>query len=57
MGGVGIAYGWIVQNTGYTGVLKPGVVAGCYRVTTAGRRALRQSQVSEAGDDSEADAA
>jgi hypothetical protein len=36
-----IAYGWLEQNTGVTAILKPGVAASCYRVTTAGLRALK----------------
>ena len=39
-----IACGWVEQNTGATAVLKPGVVAACYRVTAAGLRALRQAR-------------
>ncbi len=39
-----IAYGWVEQNTGVTAVLKPGVAAACYRVTTAGLRALKQAR-------------
>jgi hypothetical protein len=36
-----IAFGWIEQNTGATPVLKAGVAAGCYRVTTQGLKALK----------------
>jgi hypothetical protein len=39
-----IACGWLEQNTGATPVLRPGVVAACYRVTAAGLRALRQAR-------------
>jgi hypothetical protein len=55
-----IACGWVEQNTGATPLLKPGVVAACYRVTAAGLRALRQArdgdpeedgQLAEAGPD------
>jgi hypothetical protein len=35
-----IAYGWLEQNTGATPALQPG--AACYRITTAGLRALKQ---------------
>jgi hypothetical protein len=36
-----LAHGWIEQNTGVTDVLKPSVAAACYRVATAGLRALK----------------
>jgi hypothetical protein len=36
-----IAFDWIEQNTGQLGPYKPGAVTGCYRVTTAGLRAMR----------------
>ena len=36
-----IAFGWIEQNTGMTGVLKPATAAACYRITTQGLRALK----------------
>jgi hypothetical protein len=39
-----LAHGWIAQNSGVTPVLRPGQVPCCYRVTTAGKRALRQAQ-------------
>jgi hypothetical protein len=34
-----LARGWVEQNTGATPMLRPGVVAACYRVTAAGLRA------------------
>jgi hypothetical protein len=34
-----LAYGWLEQNTGLT--------TGCYRITTAGIRALKQARVQE----------
>jgi hypothetical protein len=37
-----IAFGWVDQNTGQTPVLKPGVVACCYRATRDGLRILKQ---------------
>jgi len=37
-----LAHDWIEQNTGILPVLKIGTVPGCYRVTAAGHRALRQ---------------
>ena len=46
-----IARGWVEQNTGATAVLKPGVVAACYRVTAAGLRALRQARDGDPGAD------
>jgi hypothetical protein len=38
-----LAYGWIEQNTGATPALRPGAPC-CYRVTTAGVRALKQAR-------------
>src|SRR4051812_18530558 len=45
-----IAHGWVEQNTGVPPALRPGAVPGCYRVTAAGLRALRQAQAPEADD-------
>jgi hypothetical protein len=42
-----LAFGWIDQNTGHTPLFKPGVVAACYRITSAGLRALKQASVEE----------
>jgi hypothetical protein len=39
-----LAYGWIEQNTGLTPVLRAGAAPACYRVTTAGLRALKQAR-------------
>ncbi len=39
-----LAYGWLEQNTGLTPSLRPGAAAGCYRITTAGIRALKQAR-------------
>jgi hypothetical protein len=36
-----LAYGWVEQNTGFTQVGQA-LAAGCYRITAAGVRALRQ---------------
>jgi hypothetical protein len=36
-----IAFGWVDQNTGQTCPVKPGLTAGCYRVTRDGLRALK----------------
>jgi hypothetical protein len=36
-----LAYGWLEQNTGLTPVLRAGFAPACYRVTTAGLRALK----------------
>jgi hypothetical protein len=52
-----IAYGWVEQNTGVTAVLKPGVAACSYRVTTAGRRALRSARVERPGEETAPEAA
>jgi hypothetical protein len=35
-----IAQQWLEQNTGVVAAVRPGTVAGCYRATRAGRRAL-----------------
>jgi hypothetical protein len=48
-----IAYGWIEQNTGAVSARKPGVVAGCYRITPAGLRALRLARTRRAADEDE----
>lgn len=48
-----IAQDWIEQNTGNTPVLGAGAVPQCYRVTSAGLRALKQAQAAwteEAGE-------
>jgi hypothetical protein len=37
-----IAYGWLEQNTGGIPVPKVGAAPGCYRITMAGIRALRE---------------
>jgi hypothetical protein len=42
-----LAYGWLEQNTGLTPVLRMGAAANCYRITTAGIRALKQARTQE----------
>lgn len=42
-----LAYGWLEQNTGLTPVLRGGVAANCYRITSAGVRALKQARTPE----------
>jgi hypothetical protein len=42
-----IAYGWVEQNTGLTPMLRKGEAPACYRVTTAGLRALKQVRAGE----------
>jgi hypothetical protein len=42
-----LAYGWLEQNTGATPVLKQGAALGCYRITTAGVRALKEAPTSK----------
>jgi hypothetical protein len=37
-----LAYGWLEQNTGLTPVLRRNEAPACYRITTAGVRALKQ---------------
>ena len=39
-----IAYGWVEQNTGVVPGVKVGAVLGCYRITPAGVRALKQAR-------------
>ena len=52
-----IAAGWVQQNTGHTPASRLGVVPGCYRVTAAGLRVLRQaSGPPDADDEREANA-
>jgi hypothetical protein len=43
-----LAYGWVEQNTGVTPGGK-GLAPGCYRITAAGVRALRQATSLEPG--------
>ena len=43
-----LAYGWLEQNTGLTPVLRRGEAPACYRVTTAGLRALKQLRAEQA---------
>jgi hypothetical protein len=52
-----IAFSWIEQNTGVTPPGKPGVVAGCYRITSLGQRALRRAPRSFWTDEDETEAA
>jgi hypothetical protein len=42
-----LAYGWLEQNTGATPVLRPGAALACYRITTAGLKALKQTAVAD----------
>lgn len=42
-----LAYGWLEQNTGLTPVLRAGAAASCYRITSAGIRALKQVRMQE----------
>jgi hypothetical protein len=39
-----LAFGWIEQNTGVTPAPRAGCAPACYRITTAGVRALRQAR-------------
>jgi hypothetical protein len=52
-----IAHGWVEQNTGNTPGLRPGVVSGCYRIATAGARALKRAQSLRDDDEGSAHAA
>ena len=40
-----LACDWVEQNTGLTPVLRPGAVPGCYRITPAGKRALKKARL------------
>lgn len=42
-----LAYGWLEQNTGMTPLLRPGAAPSCYRITSAGLRALKQARAEE----------
>jgi hypothetical protein len=42
-----LAYGWIEQNTGATPTAQRGAAPACYRITTAGLRALKQLEAEE----------
>jgi hypothetical protein len=42
-----IAHGWLEQNTGLTPLLRKGEAPVCYRITTAGLRALKQVKAGE----------
>ena len=42
-----LAYGWLEQNTGMTPQLRPGAAPACYRITSAGLRALKQVRAEE----------
>jgi hypothetical protein len=44
-----IAYGWLEQNTGSTPSLRPNAAPACYRITTAGIRALATLVEEEVG--------
>jgi hypothetical protein len=39
-----IAFGWVEQNTGIVPLIRPGAVAGCYRITPSGLRACEQAK-------------
>jgi hypothetical protein len=42
-----IAFGWLEMNLEVPGDLRPDEVVSCYRITSAGLRALKQSQAEE----------
>lgn len=46
-----IAQDWVEQNTGVVTIRRPGVVAACYRITSAGRRALRLTEDADSATD------
>jgi hypothetical protein len=39
-----LAYGWVEQNTGALPAVRAASVPGCYRITPAGLRALKQAR-------------
>jgi hypothetical protein len=43
-----LAYGWLEQNTGITPAPRPGQAPGCYRITPAGQRALKEARAGRA---------
>jgi hypothetical protein len=45
-----LGHEWIEQNVGVLPVLRAGAMPQCYRVTAAGRRALKRSRESDADD-------
>jgi hypothetical protein len=42
-----LAHGWLEQNTGVTPTLETEQAAGCYRITSAGVRALEEADTVE----------
>ena len=48
-----LAYSWIEQNTGVTPIVRPGAVPFCYRITSAGRRAIERATIVQSEEDSE----
>ncbi|MCI0457846.1 MAG: hypothetical protein L0Z62_12840 [Gemmataceae bacterium] len=52
-----IAHGWLEQNTGLTPVLRAGAVPACYRITTAGHKALKRAAVTDEEEEARARAA
>jgi hypothetical protein len=44
-----LAFGWLEQNTGLTPVLRAGSAPACYRVTSAGLRALKNLRAEPVG--------
>jgi hypothetical protein len=45
--GMLIAFGWLEQNTGVVPVPQPGAVRQCYRITAAGLRALKMTDLKD----------
>jgi hypothetical protein len=52
--GLLLASDWLEQNTGATPVLRRGAVPRCYRITSAGLRALKRVEVLQEEEDEEA---
>jgi hypothetical protein len=52
-----LAYGWLEQNTGVAAACRPGTVAQCYRITTAGQKALKRARTERVSEEEDAEAA
>jgi hypothetical protein len=49
-----ITFGWVEMNVGATPIVRAGVVSACYRITSAGLRALRFAKSSASVTEEEA---
>lgn len=48
-----LAYGWLEQNTGLTPILAAGRHSACYRITSAGQKAIKQLRKEETAEPAE----